>query len=115
MQQDPSLHALRHAPQEEEVAMLNSLRHNPVVIKAAEEAGKVCVRGVKGQLGEGQQRGSTPGGRPHLLRLLMAAAVRYGRQHVQGVVKVLRKPQRRQGRQRRERGRAAAREGEGAS
>ncbi|KAG7235675.1 hypothetical protein INR49_002305 [Caranx melampygus] len=52
--QDPSLHALCHTSQKEEVAMLNSLRHNPVVIKAAEEAGEMFVWGVKGQLGERQ-------------------------------------------------------------
>lgn len=94
--------------------MLNPLRNNPLVVKATEEVGQVLIRGVKGQLGEGQQGDGTP----HLFRfLLLEVAVRYVGQHVQRVVKVLRVPlhwrQVRPGRERR--CVAVAREGEGAN
>lgn len=36
------------------MAMLNPLKDNPLVVKAAEEVGQMFVWGVKGQLGEGQ-------------------------------------------------------------
>lgn len=54
LQQDPSIHALRHASQEEEMAMLNPLKDNPLVVEAAEEVGQMFVWGVKRQLGEGK-------------------------------------------------------------
>lgn len=83
LQQDPSVYALRHASQEEQMAMLDPLKNEPLVHEAAEEVGQIFIWGVEGQLREGQQRAraSSDGGK--LLRVSQRC------QHVQGVVKVL--------------------------
>lgn len=54
LQQDRSIYALRHTLEEECLAMLNPLKNNFLVLKVPEEVGQMLIRGVKGQLGEGQ-------------------------------------------------------------
>lgn len=101
------------------MALLDPLKDNPMVVESAEQVGQMFVRGVKGQLGEGQRGDGAPCGWFEVSCLLVEIGVGYGCQHVQGVVKVLRASlQRRQGRQGRQRGewrRIGAGEGEGAS
>lgn len=52
LQQDASIYALRHALEEECLAMLNPLENHPLVFKVPEDAGQLVIRGVKGQLRE---------------------------------------------------------------
>lgn len=85
LQQDPSIYTLCHASQEEEMAMLDPLEDHLLVLKVGEEVGQVFVRGVKGQLGEGQ-RGDRA--RAELFCLLLEICVRDGCQHVEGIVNV---------------------------
>lgn len=92
------------------MALLDPLKDDPLVVKAAENAGKMFVWGVEGELGQGRDGG---GMLPRGFKLLTEAGVDDRCQHVDGVVKVLRLSWQR--RQRRARSGAIAREGEGAN
>lgn len=70
--------------------MLNPLRNDPVVVKTAEELGKMFVRSVKGQLREGHGSDVTFCGWFELFCLLLEKMSGYAWHHVQWVVKVLR-------------------------
>ena len=96
--------------------MLDHLRNNALVNKAAKEWEQMFIWGVEGQLGEGRWEGRTPCGWCDILCLLTEISVRYGCHHVQGVVKVQRaSSQRREGRQSRGARHIVAGEGKGAS